>query len=61
MDDEHTEIVRIADQPVVIAYDPEADIWYVRSSAVPGLASEAPTRSALIEGLEALVRTALMP
>ncbi len=61
MDDDHTEIVRIADQTVVIAYDAEADVWYVRGSAVPGLTSEAPTRSALIEGLEALVRTALMP
>jgi predicted RNase H-like HicB family nuclease len=60
MDDE-TQIVVITGQTVVIAYDPEAGIWYVRSSTVPGLAAEAASAAELIEELQVAVRTLNVP
>lgn len=58
---DETQIVDIAGQTVVIAYDPEAGIWYVCSSTVPGLAAEAASASELIEELQVAVRTLNLP
>ncbi len=60
MSDE-TQIIEIAEQTVVIAYDPEAGVWYVHSSTVPGLTGEAASASDLIEELQVAVRTLSLP
>ena len=60
MSDE-TQIIEIAGQTVVIAYDPEASVWYVHSSTVPGLTGEAASASDLIEELQVVVRTLSLP
>ncbi len=54
-------IVEIAGQRVAIAYDPEAGVWYVQGSTVPGLAGEAASASDLIEELEVTVRALSLP
>ncbi len=59
--DNETQIIVIAGQIVGIAYDPEAGIWYARSSTVPGLAAEAASASELIEELQVAVRTLNVP
>ncbi len=56
-----TQIIEIAGQTVVIAYDPEAGVWYVHGSTVPGLAGEAASASDLIEELQVTVRTLSLP
>ena len=38
-----------------IARGPEADVWYVDASDVPGLSAEAPTADALITRLPVIV------
>jgi hypothetical protein len=58
---EEIQVVGIAGQTVVIACDPEVGIWYVRSSTVPGLTSEAASASDLIEELQVIVRTLSLP
>ena len=58
---EEVQVVDIAGQAVMIAYDPEAAVWYVHSSTVPGLAGEAARASDLIEELQVLVRTLNLP
>ncbi len=60
MSDE-TEIIEIAGQTVVIAYDAGAGVWYVHSSTVPGLTGEAARASDLIEELQVVVRTLSLP
>jgi hypothetical protein len=60
-DDEETRIVRIGEHTVVIAHDPNAGIWYVQSSSVPGLHAEAPTAEELIDELPLLVRHLSLP
>ena len=59
--EEHTETVEIAGHTVVIAYNAEAGLWYVRSSTVPGLVAEAGSASELIEELQVTVRTLSLP
>jgi predicted RNase H-like HicB family nuclease len=58
---EATQVVDIAGQSVVIAYDAEAGVWYVHSSTVPGLAGEAASAAELIEELQVTVRTLSLP
>jgi hypothetical protein len=60
-EDEETRIIHIGDHSVVIAYDPNAGIWYVQSSSVPGLSAEAPTEQELIDELPLLVRHLSLP
>ncbi len=60
MSDE-TQIIEIAGQTLVIAYDPEAGVWYIHSSTVPGLTGEAASASDLIEELQVVVRTLSLP
>ncbi len=55
------QIIEIAGQKVVIAYDPEGGVWYVHSSTVPGLTGEAASISELIEELEVTVRMLSLP
>ncbi len=38
-----------------ITHDPEADVWYVGESDVPGLRAEAPTADALVARLPVIV------
>ena len=51
----------MAGQTVVIAYDPEAGVWYVHSSAVHGLTGEGVSVEDLIEELQVTVRTLSLP
>ncbi len=51
----------IAGRPVAVAFDPEAGVWYVEASAVPGLAAEAASEEELVAVLEVLVRTLSLP
>ncbi len=55
------QILDIAGETVAIAYDPEAGIWYVHSSTVPGLTGEAASASDLVEELQVAVRSLNMP
>jgi hypothetical protein len=61
MDEKHILTIEIAGQTVVIAFDPEAVMWYVHSSTVPGLTGEAATAPGLIDELEVSVRTLTLP
>lgn len=47
----------MADRLIVVkaAYDPEANVWYVNGSDVPGLAAEADTIEALIKRLPGII------
>jgi predicted RNase H-like HicB family nuclease len=54
-------VVDIAGQTVMIAYDREAGVWYVHSSAVPGLTGEGVSVEDLIEELQVTVRTLTLP
>jgi hypothetical protein len=58
---DETRIVAIAGQTVVIAYDQEAGVWYVHSSAVHGLTGEGVSVEGLIEELRVTVRTLGLP
>jgi len=40
---------------VKIARDPEADVWFVESSSLPGLSAEADTADALMRRIPALI------
>ncbi len=60
MSDE-SQLIEVAGQKVVVAYDPEGGVWYVHSSTVPGLTGEAARLSELIEELEVTVRTLSLP
>ena len=60
MSDE-AQIIEVAGQKVVVAYDPEGGVWYVHSSTVPGLTGEAASLSELVEELEVTVRTLSLP
>ena len=53
--------VAIDGETVVVAYDPDGESWFVRTSSVPGLAAEAETLDALIEELPALIRLSRLP
>ena len=61
MPDRPTQTLVVAGQPVVIAWDEEARVWFVEASAVPGLAAEAATEEELAAELEVLVRTLTLP
>ncbi len=58
---DETQIIEIAGQTVVISYDPDAGVWYVHSSTVPGLIAEAVSASELIEELQVTIRTMSLP
>ncbi|TDR93625.1 DUF1902 domain-containing protein [Enterovirga rhinocerotis] len=55
------EIIRIGDHAVVAAYDPDGEVWFVRTSSVPGLRAEAPTLDDLVDELPHLIRQAELP
>lgn len=38
-----------------VDFDPEADVWYVRDSTLPGLRTEAPSIDALVGKLRVMV------
>ncbi len=54
-------MVDIAGQTVVIAFDPEAGVYYVHTSTVPGLTGEAASAEDLIAELQVTVRTLGLP
>ena len=54
-------IVRIGDASVVIAYDPDGETWFVRTSSVAGLSAQADTYDELVEALPLLIRQAELP
>lgn len=55
------QILRIAQESVVVAYDPDGESWYVRTSSVPGLRAEADTLEELTDLLPHLIRQANLP
>ncbi|HMO29442.1 DUF1902 domain-containing protein [Enterovirga sp.] len=55
------QVLRIAGESIVVAYDPDGECWHVRTSSVPGLRAEAQTLDELIEELPHLIRQAGMP
>jgi len=55
------QVLRIAEESVVVAYDPDGESWHVRTSSVPGLRAEADTLEELAEMLPHLIRQASMP
>ena len=56
MHDESTQTLEIAGHTVLIAYDPDAGVWYVHSSTVPGLIGEGASPSELEDELQVAVR-----
>jgi hypothetical protein len=57
MNEEQTQTLRIAGHTVVIAYDPDACVWYVQSSTVPGLIGEGTSPVAPAEELQVTLRS----
>ena len=55
------QVIRIGEQSVVVAYDPDGESWFVRTSSVPGLRAEAETLDELLDELPHLIRQAGMP
>jgi hypothetical protein len=55
------DVIEIAGAKVALAYDPDGDVWFVRTSSVPGLAAAADTRDALLDELPFLIRQATLP
>ena len=55
------EVVRIGEESVVVAYDPDGESWFVRTSSVPGLRAEAGTLAELLDELPHLIRQAELP
>ena len=55
------EIVEIAGETIVLGYDPDGEVWFVRTSSVPGLSATANTRDELLDELPLLVRQAMLP
>ncbi len=54
-------VVDLEGEQVVLAYDPDGEVWCVLTSSVPGLAAEAETLDRLIEDLPRLIRQARVP
>lgn len=54
-------VLRIGEHGVIVAYDPDGESWFVRTSSVPGLRAEAGTLDELIEELPHLIRQAETP
>jgi len=54
-------IVEIAGEQVVLGYDPDGELWFVRTSSVPGLSATADTRDELLDELPFLIRQARVP
>ena len=55
------QVIRIGEHSVVVAYDPDGESWFVRTSSVPGLRAEAETLDELLDELPHLIRQAGMP
>lgn len=55
------EVIQIGEHSVVLAYDPDGESWFVRTSNVPGLRAEAATREELLDELPHLIRQAGLP
>ena len=53
--------VAIDGETVVVAYDPDGESWFVRTSSVPGLAAEGETLDELLGALPALIRMSKLP
>ena len=60
-DDRDGRVVHVGEHRVELAYDPDGEVWYVRSSTVPGLTGESGSLSDLADTLPALVRAASLP
>jgi hypothetical protein len=60
-DDREEHVVPVGDHRVAIAYDPDGESWYVRTSSVPGLVAEADTADALIAELPGLIAALTLP
>jgi hypothetical protein len=56
-----SEVVEIAGETVVLGYDPDGEVWFVRTSSVPGLSATADTRDELLDELPFLIRQAMLP
>lgn len=59
--DREERLLALGDHRVVLAYDPDGEAWYVRTSSVPGLAAEAETVDELAGSLPALIRQLTLP
>lgn len=55
------EVVRIGEASVVVAYDPDGETWFVRTSSVAGLSAQADTYDELVQALPLLIRQAELP
>jgi hypothetical protein len=56
-----SDIVEIAGAQVLLGYDPDGEVWFVRASSVPGLMATADTHTELLDELPALIRQAMLP
>lgn len=54
-------LVALGDHRIELAYDPDGDLWYVRSSNVPGLVATAASEQDLRDDLPFLVSQVSMP
>ena len=54
-------LVEIAGETVALGYDPDGEVWFVRTSSVPGLSASADTREELLDELPFLIRQAMLP
>lgn len=57
----HEQVLRFGEHAVVVAYDPDGEGWYVRTSSMPGLRAEAATLEDLLDELPELIRQAQTP
>jgi hypothetical protein len=55
------EVFEIAGHKVALGYDPDGEIWFVRTSSVPGLTATASTREELLDELPFLIRETMLP
>ncbi len=44
-----SEVVEIAGETIVLGYDPDGEVWFVRTSSVPGLSATADTYPQMVE------------
>lgn len=61
LNDRDERLVAIGDHRVAVAYDPDGEGWYVRTSSVPGLVAEAEDLDDLVAALPGLIAGLTLP